>query len=123
MHRYFSAFVLTVVAQPLWAAPQTMACTFVTECYQDQGCDSTAYDVSFARNTNIDPVWTMSDVSGDRTAHVSMAGETETTLVQAEGPSAAHLMMLGPDGAARYVVMIFEDPQIITYHGTCEGFE
>jgi hypothetical protein len=115
--------VLAFGASPLMAHEQEMSCNFVSECYESEACSSTEYEVSFSRHDKTDPFWKMSDVNAQLTANLARAGSSTTTFLMAEGTGATHIMMIGQDGSVRYVNMIHEGPQTITYHGTCGKFE
>ena len=100
-----------------------LTCSFVTECYEGEGCAETAFDLSIeGRAGGLVPTDLMVEAQ-----IVADAGTAEMLGLRASGAyslsggefAARHMMTIAPDGAARYTVHYADGPMMISYLGTC----
>ena len=93
-------------------------CRFDTECLEGEACASTDYQMTVIHNDTFgfimqSPTGNIEGFAFDNGApdHVStLLGQTKT---------AAHLLTIQPDSAARYTVHL-QGPMLINYLGKCE---
>lgn len=115
MYRLLVLLVL-VSAGPVGAG----MCSFELECFEDEACAETTLGFEVTQNP-------------EKPAQMQMITDSETLQgvgFRRDGPrhvvffgdTAAHLLTLYENNAARYSAHL-EGVLAITYHGTCEGIE
>lgn len=106
---------------PLSASAQiALTCHFDTECFEADGCDETAFDLDIAQPDASVSVTRVASVSGTELANTRRA-PSGTVSLYASNDSATMVTVIAPDLTARHAYIVHQGPQLITYHGTCEG--
>ncbi len=110
--------VLTVI---LWASA-TQAdslCTFSTECYEDETCQETGFELTFRAGTGGPNE--MELVTDAETIGVAVGGNAQVAHFAGMTQNGFYVLTLASsDGTARFTTHLGEGPQSITYLGTCE---
>lgn len=113
----FGALVLGTVSG--MAGTDTFAeCSFDMECFEAETCTQTDFQTTIEHNDEF--AFVLQSVAEDVTGLVfdnGMPDRASTLMGQTE--TAAHLLTIQPDGAARYSVHM-QGPMVITYLGNCE---
>lgn len=104
-------------ALPLLAGAATAAeftCTFETECYETEACQPADLVIEVSSEDK-----EIRTEAGDFTI-VAIRELRDITTVFANDRNATYLLTAVEDGA-RFSVHIESGPQVVTYHGICEG--
>lgn len=112
-----SALVVALCALPLSAKAMPLACTFISECLDTEGCQSTSYEVTFGP---VNDRFLMSGIAGARAFDLLSQEDGHRAYVSDAQNRAVGLMTLLADGAATYTeVGLFEGAYAVRYHGEC----
>jgi len=111
MRRFLCLLVLCCGAATQAAA---FPCTFTTECYETEACQTAAYEVEVDIGAEA-----LSMQTGNMIIVAVKETDTLTTLF-ASGQGAEYLMSITPT-AARMTSHTNDGPQVISYLGHCEG--
>lgn len=94
-------------------------CTFTTECYEDESCQDTAFEVTFRAGTGGPNE--MELVTDAETIGVAVGGNAQIAHFAGMTENGFYILTLASaDGAARFTAHLGEGPQSITYLGACE---
>lgn len=105
------------------ALADVMTCRFNTECYEDEACIDTSYNVQFERKVPAATEWTLWTDFGSFDATVTEASAKAGVTVIAQGAGMSQLFVIAPDGMARHASVLADGPQIISYLGECGVFQ
>jgi len=97
-------------------------CTFTTECYEDEPCQPTEFQLGFRAGTGGPNE--MELVSDAETIGVAVGGTGEFAYLAGLTSTGFHVLTLTRStGAARYTNHIGAGPQTVSYLGSCEVTE
>lgn len=108
--RVFSAAFCAALALSAQSALAEV-CTFTTECFEDEACTDTMFQMTIDGETLITDAETIAANTGGNGATGVFVGSTS---------SAMHLLIRQTGGAARYSTITFAGPMMVSYLGTCE---
>ena len=113
-------------------ASYSQACKFTVECFEQDACAETDYDVALE--------YSFAQMEGDKGAGngkaVDVAATRRAVVVHNEGAFVANAVDFESDrffaaelftlvstaaGQARLITTFTDEPMVITYHGTCQG--
>lgn len=86
-------------------------CTFTTECFEDEGCNETMFEMTVEDGKLI---------TDAETIPVGTGGSDTVNVFVGYTNSAFHVLTREVDGAARYSTHLFEGVMMVNYMGTCE---
>lgn len=104
------ALTLSVIATLTAPAAFAETCTFTLECYENETCQETAFEMTVEDDKLI---------TDAETIPVSTGGSATVNVFVGYSPSAFHVLTREIDGAARYSTHMFADITMINYLGTC----
>jgi hypothetical protein len=107
---YVAALFVGLMPQAALAFP----CTFVTECFEDQPCAPSDFELVVQLEDQ-----RLSTAFGDLTI-VARKGEAALITLFATGQGGEYLMSITPE-AARFSTHLNTGPRAVQYLGTCEG--
>ena len=109
------AFVYSMVSQ----AQAASLCSFTTECYENEACQPSAFELTFRAGTGgpnemelVTDAETIGVAVGGNAQFAHLAGMTKTGFYV--------LTLASADGTARFTTHLSDGPQSITSLGTCE---
>lgn len=116
--KYLFAVLLMFPSLALATDDTYAQCQFNTECLEGEACAATDYQMAivhddsfgFIMQTVAENIKGVVFDNGAPNASSTLMGQSET---------AAHLLTIQPDGAARYTVHM-QGPMLINYLGKCE---
>lgn len=94
-------------------------CTFTTECYENQACQDTEFQLEFRAGAGGPN--DLEIVTDAETVSVSVGGSGEVAYLAGMTRNGFHVLTVTREsGAARYTNHIGDGPQTVTYLGSCE---
>lgn len=109
--------VLAMVAASASLAQANGACSFGSECFEEEGCSFTQFSIELAgAGADARLVTDAGTVPGRLTTR-----DGGGALFQGADEAGAWQLVQSADGLARLAVQYFEGPMMITYFGQCEG--
>lgn len=108
---YKSMLLGLVSALAVCNVAQAEVCTFVTECFEGDGCYETQFEMTIDGNELI---------TDAETIPVTTGGSDTVNVFVGYSNSAFHVLTREIGGAARYSTHIFDGVLMVNYLGTCE---
>ena len=106
-----------------------ITCEYTVECFEQEACQPTDFtiDISHGDLDTLEDVTqgqaVLRDVAGTQGAHYVATEDFTVIENRATGDDTLFRIVIGPEGASRYQVMILEGPLSVTYHGSCTESE
>ena len=124
MGKYIGLIGLLAAALPnmAMAGQDILAqCVFTQECTPGEGCADTTFEVEVLSGTGMD--FTIQSMAGDLPGTLASAPRPDAPLfLFATSETAAHLLSIQSDGAARYTLHL-QGPLVLDYQGVCKRAE
>ena len=115
--------IAAVLLAPLPAVALT--CEYTVECFEQEACQPTDFTIEIIPG-DLDELGGVTsglaelrDVAGTQGAHYVAAEGFTVVENRASGDDTLFRLVIGPEGASRYQLLILEGPLAVTYHGIC----
>ena len=107
-----------VMAFPVTAQAASL-CTFTTECFENEACQPTQFELEFRAGTGGPNE--LEIVTEAETVGVAVGGSGEVAHLAGMNADGFHVLtVMRETGAARYTRHIGDGPRSVTYLGSCE---